>query len=709
MIEITLYGRGGQGGVTLAKLIAMSWFSRGKHAQAFGVYAAERSGAPIQAYVRIDDDEITNRNQIREPDHVIVLDTTLIGEAILAGARSEGWLILNTPQPSDAFPAFRGRRVAAVDATSIAIRHGLGTRTTPIVNTAMLGAIARTFEFSFDEVLALLEERGYPGNNIDAAREAFDSVTLARLEGEPLVVRPALNTSPTTGQLEPSLGRPPAIRTGSWATRRPERRSLTPPCNLVCPAGNDVQRFMDAAAHGDYDRALAVLLETSPFPGVCGRVCPAPCMESCNRNAFDEGVNVREVERFVADHANPPDPVMPWRRERIAVVGSGPAGISAAYQLARRGYHVALYEASDELGGVLRNGIPDYRLPKDVLDRELGYVLMHGVNAFVDSLVTPTALQEMRERYEAVFVATGLQSARTIEITPAMQGVAFLDRVHRNDVVVQQQNVVVAGGGNTAIDAARSALRLGAASVRVLYRRTRAEMPAIDEEIAAAIAEGVVLDELATPEHILGNQLHCIRMILGDPDESGRRKPIADPSARFAVECDRLILALGQEADRSFAADQNIYFGGDFATNEGTVAAAITSGRKAAEQIHAQLSAGSEKPEGVNAGPARVATTGDLHLNLFQHAPRHHGPALLPELRHHNFLEVHGGLADALVEAQRCFSCGVCNSCDRCRDHCPDGILTRTGDDYQFDYDYCKGCGICASECPRGVVVMAEI
>ena len=367
MIEITLYGRGGQGGVTLAKLIAMSWFSRGKHAQAFGVYAAERSGAPIQAYVRIDDDEITNHNQIREPDHVIVLDTTLIGEAILAGARSEGWLILNTPQPSDAFPAFRGRRVAAVDATSIAIRHGLGTRTTPIVNTAMLGAIARTFEFSFDEVLALLEERGYPGNNIDAAREAFDSVTLAMLEGEPLVVRPALNTSPTTGQLEPNLGRGPTIRTGSWATRRPERRSLTPPCNLVCPAGNDVQRFMDAAAHGDYDRALAVLLETSPFPGVCGRVCPAPCMESCNRNAFDEGVNVREVERFVADHANPPDPVMPWRRERIAVVGSGPAGMSAAYQLARRGYHVALYEASDELGGVLRNGIPDYRLPKDEL------------------------------------------------------------------------------------------------------------------------------------------------------------------------------------------------------------------------------------------------------------------------------------------------------------------------------------------------------
>ncbi len=717
MIEMTLYGRGGQGGVTLAKLIAMAWFSRGKQAQAFGVYAAERSGAPIQAYVRIDDEEITNHNQIREPDHVIVLDTTLIGESILAGAHAGGWIILNTPKPPSSFAAFRGRRVAAVDATSIATRHGLGTRTVPIVNTAMLGAVARTFGFSFDEVLALLEDRGYRGKNIDAAKEAFDSVATAQLDGEPLVVKPARNLAATTGLLDPGLGGRPAIHTGSWATRRPERRTLTPPCNAVCPAGNDVQGFIAAAARGDYDRALAVLLETSPFPGVCGRVCPAPCMGTCNRNAFDEGVNVREIERFVADSAHWPDPVLPWRRERIAVVGSGPAGLSAAYHLARSGYHVALYEGSNELGGVLRNGIPDYRLPKDVLDREIGFLLMHGVIAYVDSFVNASALEEIKERYDAVFMATGLQLARSLQAGPAMQGIAFLDRVHRHDVTLNGQHIVVAGGGNTAIDAARSALRLGARSVRILYRRTRADMPAIDEEINAALEEGVILDELALPERIDGSHLNCVRVILGDPDESGRRAPIADPSTRFAVDCDQLILALGQEPDRSIAGNTNVYFGGDFSTNEGTVAAAITSGRKAAEQIRARLSAlpaSGERAEGRVSGTGTaiataIATIGDLHLNLFRHAPRQRGPALPPEDRRHNFLEVHTGLADASLEAQRCFSCGVCNTCDRCRDHCPDGILTRVGDDYRFDYDYCKGCGICASECPRGVVVMAEI
>ena len=684
MIEMTLYGRGGQGGVTLAKLIATAWFLRGKYAQAFGVYAAERAGAPIQAYVRVDDEEITNSNQIREPDHVIVLDPTLIGEPILAGAAPQGWIILNTTK----VPELPGRRVAMIDATGIAVRHGLGTRTVPIVNTTMMGAIAALFDFSFDEVRTVFADLGFGGANIAAAQEAFDSVAVAKLDGEPLPVNPARNLAPIVGLLDPEIGRRPAIRTGSWATRRPERRTLTPPCNAICPAGNDVQRFIEAAAHADYDLALAVLLETTPLPGICGRVCPAPCMQSCNRNAFDEGVKVRDIERFLADSARWPDPLLPWRNDRVAVVGSGPAGISAAYQLARRGHHVSLFEAGDELGGVLRNGIPDYRLPKDILDREIGFVLMHGVNAYVDASINAAALADLAERYDAVFVATGLQIARSLDLGgDTMQGIAFLDRVHRNDIALRGKHVVVVGGGNTAIDAARSALRLGAASVRILYRRSRAEMPAIAEEIDAALEEGVVLDELALPQRIVGDGLQCVRMILMEPDASGRRTPVIDPSAPFTVPSDQVILALGQEADRSIVAGidpTRVWFGGDFDTNEGTVAAAIGSGRRAAERIHEALT---RSP--VTTRPERgVATTNDLHLRLFAHAPRQSDPSR---------------------EAQRCFSCGVCNSCDRCRDHCPEGILTRTGGDIRFDYDYCKGCGVCASECPRGAVVMAEI
>ena len=683
MIEMTLYGRGGQGGVTLAKLIATAYFQRGKFSQAFGVYAAERSGAPIQAYVRVDDEEIENTNQIREPDHVIVLDPTLVGDGILAGASPQGWVILNTTQQ----PAFSGRHVATIDATGIAVRHGLGTRTVPIVNTTMMGAIARVFGFSFNEVLAVFESLGFGGANVDAASEAFESVVIHEYEGEPLLVQPARNTSPIAGLLDANVGKRPTIRTGSWATRRPQNRSLTPPCNAICPAGNDVQRFIEAASKNDFDGALAVLLETTPFPGVCGRVCPAPCMESCNRNLIDEGIDVRQIERFAGDNAQWPVPSVPMRKERVAVVGAGPAGISAAYQLAKRGIHVSLFEAADELGGVLRNGIPDFRLPKHVVDREIGFVLMHGVSAYVDATINAAALRDLTDHYDAVFVATGLQTARTLDLGgPVEQGIVFLDRVHRHDVVLHGQHVVVVGGGNTAIDAARSSLRLGAASVRILYRRSRAEMPAIREEIEEAIHEGVELVELALPYRFDERQLRCVRMILGELDASGRRRPIVDPTSNFTIPCDHVILALGQEADRSIldkSCPTRTWFGGDFDTNAGTVAAAIGSGRRAAEAIFSSLVRGAD----VSSARPRTATIDDIHPRLFTHQRRQ---------------------TNARTEAQRCLSCGVCNSCDRCVQHCPEGILTRA-DQVTFDYDYCKGCGVCASECPRGAIVMAEL
>ena len=295
MTELTIFGRGGQGGVTLAKLIAEAYFLKGQHAQAFGVYAAERSGAPLQAFVRVDDEEIDNHNQIREPDHVIVLDRTLIASRVLSGLKKAGWIILNTSETPDSFAEmFHGRRLASVDATSIALSNGLGTRTVPIVNTTMLGAAARVLGVEFADVEAALEELGFGGANAAAARRAFDAVEMKQLPGEPAQA-PTVHPEPATSLLDDAVGGYPTIRTGSWATRQPHRRRLTPPCNFACPAGNDVQGFVAAAGKGDYDAALAILLETSPFPGVCGRVCPAPCMDACNRNVFDESVNIREL------------------------------------------------------------------------------------------------------------------------------------------------------------------------------------------------------------------------------------------------------------------------------------------------------------------------------------------------------------------------------------------------------------------------------
>jgi 2-oxoacid:acceptor oxidoreductase gamma subunit (pyruvate/2-ketoisovalerate family) len=733
MIEITIYGRGGQGGVTLAKLIATAWFAKGKYTQAFGVYAAERSGAPIQAYVRIDDVDITNHNQIRQPDHVIVLDPTLIGRGILAGLKPGGAIILNTPRSeSELARMFAGHTVWSIDATSIAVQNGLGTRAVPIVNTTMMGAVARASGLTFEEVSATFDELGFAGANLVAAKQAFEAVLSVAepASGAEATAEGGRRYTEPVSLLDPNVGLPPQIRTGSWATRRPERRTLTPPCNHSCPAGNDVQRFVKAASRAEYSEALAILLESTPLPGVCGRVCPAPCMTACNRNEFDEGVNVRELERFVADHGEWPNPSSHVVRERVAVVGSGPAGLSAAYQLAKLGYQVSLFEAGDQLGGVLRNGIPEYRLPREILDRELGFILMHGVTAYTDARIDRSALRELTRLYSAVFVATGLQESRSLDLGETngavRQGIDFLEGVHRGEENVSGMRVVVVGGGNTAIDAARSARRLGATDVHILYRRTREEMPAIAEEVDAAIEEGVVLDELASPIRMGSDgktvELTCARMILGEPDAGGRRTPlrITGPASEFVVRCDRVILALGQSADISILPEGNeirenghivgvtgapLFIGGDLGKSEGTVAAAIGSGRRAALHIHCTLTG----HDLLDRDEPRVATSDLIRTRTFEHSSRNRGGTIGRDLREHTFAEVHTGLGDASVEAQRCFSCGVCNSCDRCLTYCPEGVLTTDGDTYTFNFDYCKGCGVCAAECPRGVILMSQI
>ncbi len=754
MIEMTLYGRGGQGGVTLAKLIASTYFNRGKHVQAFGVYAAERSGAPLQAYVRIDDAEITNHNQVRTPDHVIVLDRTLIAPNILDGLKPDGWIILNTPQPPEAFTEMlAGRNVAALDATSIAVAHGLGTRTVPIVNTTLLGAVAKVLGMTtapnapglttapnaqgltFKDVTETLAQSKFGGPNLEAAKEAFESVRMAKLPGTAASPKARPAGAPVKDMLDEGVGGMPAIRTGNWATRQPQRHELTPPCNHACPAGNDIQAFVQALQRNDSTEALSILLETTPLPGVCGRVCPAPCMDACNRRIFDESVNIRDLERYAADHGEWPAPTTPGREERVGVVGSGPAGLAAAYHLARLGYPVTLFDANKELGGVLRTGIPAYRLPRDVLDREIRHVLRHGVEP-CQKRVTRADLVEMSRRFAAIFMATGLQDVRGLDLGPeadgrVIEGLDFLDRARRAEETAKGQEVIVVGGGNTAMDAARTALRLGARHVRIVYRRSREEMPAIREEIEEALEEGVALDELVQPLRIFrekgATMLTCQRMKLAEPDADGRRRsvPHVGEDCHFDLRCDRVILALGQSADVSILPEgaevhegkalvgmtsSPVFFGGDFSNNEGTVSAAIGSGHRAALHIHRTLTG-----EDLFPTPPPVAGPEQITMHIFEHAPKHDGRSIPPAARRVSFEEVRRGFVDDPVfhpaedEANRCFSCGVCNLCDRCVHYCPEGVLLRCGEEFHFDYGQCKGCGVCASVCPRGVVYMTEL
>ena len=748
MIEIRIHGRGGQGGVTLAKLIATSRFLQNQSVQAFGLYAAERSGAPVQAFCRYSDEPITNRNLIYEPDHIIVLDPTLIGGQITAGLKTGGWILLNSPQaPGDFAQEFPYNRIATISATVIARENDLGTRSVPIVNTGLAGAAGRMLGIPLDEITAAIEHLGFKGNNLAAATRAYDEVQLLESSRDPIPDKGfTVPTNSARGHsiLDPAGMAPPAIKTGNWATEQPRRQQMIPPCNHICPAGNNVQGFLDALAHDKVDDALAILLRSTPFPSVCGRACPAPCMQNCNRIELDGAVNVRQLERFAGDNGNVILEPLTERDEKIAVVGSGPAGMTAAYHLARFGYRVTIFESAPEIGGLLRTGIPEFRLPDDVVEREIDRILSLGVDVKTNHFIHRQALLDLAGNHDAVLVATGQQEQRNLQlglhtIDAVEQGIEFLDHVHHNDIRVDGEDVVVIGGGNTAMDAARSALRLGARSVRVVYRRTHDEMPAINEEIEEALEEGVAIDYLTQPISLheyptdgvrRHYRLTCRSMELGEPDESGRRAPCEIPGSDFDLACHRIVLALGQSPDLSVFPEGTevregtqllglletpVFAVGDLATRDGTVAGAIGSGRRSALQIHNALSGEqvmmtehADASRDVDVWKDEVIRADAMKLHLFERQAVTEGESLPVTQRRSTFDEIHMGLESA-EEAARCLSCGVCNECDNCVTYCPEGMLKRVGHSLEFDYSYCKGCGVCAAECPRNVIIMSHL
>jgi 2-oxoacid:acceptor oxidoreductase gamma subunit (pyruvate/2-ketoisovalerate family) len=730
MIEIRIHGRGGQGGVTLAKLLAAAEHREGRSVQAFGIYAAERSGAPLQAFLRADDHPIHNPNMIYEPDHIIVLDPTLIGSGILDGLKPGGFVLLNCELPPDHYadqPLFRAFRVATVDATAIALRHGLGSRAVPIVNTALAGATARLLDLHFKAVLDGFSDLGFHAANARAAQEAFDQVQWIDQPRKPGEREPrTIQRDRRPGLVTGNTGDAPAIRTGQWANRQPVQEDATPPCNFVCPAGNDVQGFLSELAADRVNEALELLLETNPLPSVCGRVCPGFCMQQCNRRALDDAVNVRALERYAGDHGSAKVICAPRRTQKIAIIGSGPAGLSSAYHLARLGYGVSLYEQGDEPGGLMRTGIPAYRLPREALDRDIGRILDLGVEMHLGQRIERERLEAMRADHDAIVVATGLQRLTSIELgielKQVQQGLEFLDAARSGGLDLNGEQVVVVGGGNTAVDAARTAWRLGARDVRIVYRRKREDMPAIAEEVDEAMDEGVRIDFLTAPVRVRQeNQrclLECQRMVPGEPDASGRCAPVPVPGSAFDIGCDRIILALGQKPDLALLPpislpdaghpvtdwqQSRLATAGDLFRNEGTVTAAIGNGREMALRLHAQFS-------GQDLDPGRPAETtvirsDRMRLQDFEvSAPQ---PEVIVQVadRQGVFTEVHQGLETA-AEARRCLSCGVCNACDRCVTFCPDGVLRRIDGDLVFDYDYCKGCGVCVTECSRSAIHM---
>ena len=523
-----------------------------------------------------------------------------------------------------------------------------------------------------------------------------------------------------------------ANKTGSWRTSRPVYVDRLPPCNHACPAGEDIQGWLYHAESGDYEAAWRALTENNPLPAIMGRVCYHPCQTACNRAKLDEAVGINAVEHFLGDEAIRQG----WKfarpdkesGKRVLVVGAGPSGLSAAYHLRRLGHAVTIVEAGPLAGGMMRFGIPKYRLPRDVLDAEVQRIVDLGVEIRYGEKVSDIRATMKAGAFDAAFLAVGAHIGKRAYI-PAGEAARMLDAVsvlrgmEGEEKPLLGRRVVVYGGGNTALDVARTAKRLGATEAIIVYRRTREKMPAHDFEVEEALQEGVLIKWLSTIKNMADEgTLTVEKMTL---DDKGFPQPTGELET---LEADSLVLALGQDVDLSLlhgvpgleikdgtvvvgpnmmTGYAGIFAGGDMVPSERTVTVAVGHGKKAARHIDAWLRGTAHAP----APKHELADFDKLHTWYYSDAPHMVRPRLDLARRTSTFDEVVQGLdeTNALFEARRCLSCGNCFECDNCYGVCPDNAVIKLGPGkrFEFNYDYCKGCGICVAECPCGAITMA--
>ncbi len=563
-----------------------------------------------------------------------------------------------------------------------------------------------------------------------------------------------------------------------------------PPCKFECPSSEDIRGYLTNIALAEFykkpletaiDESWEILTDKNPLPGVHGRICPHPCESGCNRKEKDDGpLAINNMERFIGDHGIKRGLKFKKLTEEkkgksIAVVGSGPSGLSCAYQLARRGYDVTIFEGFAEPGGMLRYGIPSYRLPRDVLDSEIKNILDLGIELKCNVKIgVDVAFDKIRVDYDAVYMAIGAHKGSELGVPGEDAGnvftaASYLNRVNSGAKVDIGSKVVVVGGGDSAIDAARTSLRSAVveedeesrlaqkeavteidsagkaaldsaftsgrmgAEVTILYRRTREEMPAIDRDISEAEEEGIHIEYLSAPVEVIRDNgrataLKCIRMELGAPDSSGRRSPVPIEGSEFNIELTSLIVGIGQKPDlpegmESLAGksgwitvDKNsmactiegVFAGGD-AQGLGISTRSVGEGRKAAISIDNFLNNRRPAP----AKRARVVKTKSMLLNYYPPAPRNEEASIPVEERGRGFGEITKTITgeQALAEAARCMSCGLCFTCDQCRVYCPREAIERDRKKPQgtvmfTDYTRCNGCHICAEVCPSGYIEM---
>jgi NADPH-dependent glutamate synthase beta subunit-like oxidoreductase len=521
--------------------------------------------------------------------------------------------------------------------------------------------------------------------------------------------------------------------TGPVRLQEPVYVDSLPPCNHACPAGENIQGWLDKAQAGDFEGAWRILVADNPMPAVHGRVCYHPCESSCNRQHVDDAVSIHAVERFLGDLALEkgwiPEIDAEPTGKKVLIVGAGPSGLSAAWHLALMGHEVEIREAGPMAGGMMRFGIPAYRMPRDVLDGEIERIRKLGVKITLDCKVEDVMEAKKEEGFDAVFMAIGAHVGKHVDIPARDSGaildaVSYLASVEKGEAPRLGRRVAVYGGGNTAMDAARTAKRLGAEEAMIIYRRDREHMPAHEFEAIEAEAEGIKINWLRTIREIDSTTFQVEVM---EVDENGRPQPTGEIET---LEADSLVLALGQNVDTSVLQNipnvetgwdgvvevdgnmmtgaEGVFAGGDMVPSDRTVTIATGHGKKAARHIDAWLRGTTYRKE--KKEPS--ITFDKLHLHYYTDAQQRQQASEAPEHRTEDFREVMAGLSgpEALFEASRCYSCGNCFECDGCYGACPESAIVKLGPGkgYEVLYERCIGCQACFLQCPCHAIEMVN-
>ena len=509
--------------------------------------------------------------------------------------------------------------------------------------------------------------------------------------------------------------------TGSWKFFKPIFNEKISPCSAACPSNINIPKYIYYILQNEINHAVEILRRENPFPATCGRVCPHFCQFSCNRGEYDGEIQIREIEKFVGDFALN----IPFRKpektynKKVAIIGGGPAGLSCAYFLSKNGVNATIYEKENFLGGLLIYGIPEYRLPKDIVKKEIQNILDIGlINVKLNKNISSEEIKLLKKNYDAVFVAIGLGKDRIpenidIDNDKILSGYALLKALNLNNKKVSGK-IGIIGGGNVALDVARSVLRTGAEPV-IIYRRTIDEMPAFKDEVEEAIEEGIKINEKRIVREI--DKGEKLKLKLNEVEKIVDDKVFSKPTQE-TLEVDKLVIATGQLKDYDLIEEEKIFTGGDFKYGARSVTEAIASGKLNAFKIMNKLGI----PNNFTYIEDDEFLRTEKDFNKFEMIPfekinTFYFPKkealviekLNPEERIKNFKEINQKptLSAILEEAKRCFSCGVCNMCKTCWFNCPD-ICVNVTDSVEFDYDHCKGCGVCSQECPRGLIEMVE-